>query len=123
MSNNNFSLTIAQDLFDNNNPFPVDFDIAWQWLGYSRKADAKSALLAAGFITDIDLRITPESDNHNTSSISPQEKAVLARKENIFLTIECFKSWAMMSFETCEFSESIDFIRFNQKVKTGILKH
>jgi hypothetical protein len=29
------------------NPFPVDFDEAWQWVGYSRKSDGKEVLTKA----------------------------------------------------------------------------
>lgn len=77
--------------------FSVDFDKAWQWLGYSRKDVAKDSLLE-NFELEVDyivLRFNPETDNHK--GFSPQELAVLKRKENIKLTVDCFKSWAMMA--------------------------
>ncbi len=95
INSNDFSIVTAQELYDSDNLFPVDFDIAWKWLDYNQKSDAKKALLSCGFTTDIDFRINPQSDNH--AGLSPQEKAVLARKENIYLTVDCFKMWAMMS--------------------------
>lgn len=33
--------------------FPINFDDAWQWIGYSRKGAAKSAL-ESNFIKDLD---------------------------------------------------------------------
>ncbi len=94
-NSNDFSIVIAQELYNSDNPFPVDFDIAWKWLEYSTKGNAKRVLLSGGFIESTDFIINDESDNH--AGLSPQEKAVLARKESIFLTVECFKSWAMLS--------------------------
>jgi phage anti-repressor protein len=87
---NNFSLTIAQDLFDNTNPFPVDFDIAWEWLDYDKKGNAKTALLAAGFTIDIDFLI-----NQELGSLAVPRPA-----EKIFLTVDCLKMWAMMAGTT-----------------------
>jgi anti-repressor protein len=82
-----FSLSLAADLFESSEQFPVDFDMAWQWLGYTRKADAKRALVNAGFVEGIDLRITAQLP---TASVPrPAEK--------ISLTVDCLKSWAMMS--------------------------
>jgi anti-repressor protein len=82
-----FSLSLAADLCESVEEFPIDFDMAWQWLGYTRKADAKRALLNAGFVEGIDLRITAQLP---TASVPrPGEK--------ISLTVDCLKSWAMMS--------------------------
>lgn len=76
-------------------PFPVDFDDAWQWLQFSRKDNAKTSLLSEGFVEGFDFLLIKESDNH--AGLSPQEKAVAARKETIKLTVDCFKIWAMRS--------------------------
>lgn len=93
----NFNFALASSLSSSIEQFPVNFDLAWEWLGYTRKDNAKAALLNAGFIRDTDLLITKESDNHRTSSLSPQEMAVQARLETITLTVDCFKMWAMMA--------------------------
>jgi phage anti-repressor protein len=68
--------------------FPVDFDEAWQWIGYGRKGAAKEALLNAGFFVDIDFRIFPNI-RKNSKAGRPSEV--------IQLTIDCFKSFAMMA--------------------------
>jgi phage anti-repressor protein len=90
-----FNLVQAQSLYSSTDQYPVDFDQAWQWLDYSRKDAAKRVLLNSGFIEGTDFHINEESDNH--AGLSVQEKAVLARKENIFLTVDCLKLWAMMA--------------------------
>jgi phage anti-repressor protein len=63
-----FNQDKANELFNSTNAFPINFDDAWRWLEYSTKQKG------------------------------------------------------MLSFTTCEFTESIDFIRFNQKVKSGIVE-
>lgn len=44
---------------------------------------------------DEDLRIDPQSDNH--AGLMPKEKAAKVRLESIYLTVDCFKTWAMMA--------------------------
>ena len=68
--------------------FPVNFDDAWEWIGYARKSDAKSALLNAGFLAGEDFRILRNI---------PQNSKVGRPSEKIYLTIDCFKSFAMMA--------------------------
>ena len=78
-------------------PFPMDFDDAWQLLGYSTKASAKRKLLKhfeQGF-DYVRFNQKVESDNH--SSFSPQELATLALVDKIMLTADCFKSMGMMA--------------------------
>lgn len=83
-----FSLELAQELLKSDNEFPVDFDKAWVWLGYSRKDSAKRALLGCGFEEDFDLRIRVE----------PVTEGVLATpRHDISLTVEAFKQWGMMA--------------------------
>ena len=84
----NFSIELAQQLIDSESRLPVSFDLAWQWIGYSRKDNAKQALLNAGFIENEDLLI-----NQEPTTIGIQANL----NENIFLTVECFKMWAMMA--------------------------
>ena len=83
----NLTFDGAMQLFEaqTSDPFPVDFDIAWQWLGYSRKDHAKTALLSSGFVEGFDFsRISGESTGGRPS-------------EDIRLTIDCFKQWGMMA--------------------------
>jgi phage anti-repressor protein len=68
--------------------FPVDFDDAWRWIGYSRKNNAKAAFENAGFLGEIDFQIL---------LINQQKSGRGRRPEKIKLTVDCFKSWAMMA--------------------------
>jgi len=79
---------IVFNLVRSEDEFPVDFDLAWEWTGYSRKSDAKNALLNAGFIDGIDFQVL-RSIPQNPKGGRPAEK--------INLTIDCFKSFAMMA--------------------------
>ena len=51
-----FSHDIALRLVRSQDEFPVDFDDAWQWLGYSSKQAAKKKLLR-NFENDLDFNI------------------------------------------------------------------
>lgn len=42
--NQNFSIELAQQLINSSEQFPVEFDEAWQWLGYTRKDSALKTL-------------------------------------------------------------------------------
>lgn len=85
----NNSITEAQvfALCGSESQFPIDFDSAWKWIGYSRKDNAKAALLGAGFTEGLDLLINQELGT----------LAVPVPEEQIFLTTDCFKMWAMMA--------------------------
>jgi len=83
----NLSFDGAMKLFvdQQSEPFPVDFDYAWEWLGYSRKDHAKTALVESGFLLDIDFsRKSGESTGGRPSEL-------------ITLTVDCFKQWGMMA--------------------------
>jgi phage anti-repressor protein len=41
-----FNLETAQELFNSDDQYPVDFDLAWQWLGYARKDNCKRMLIS-----------------------------------------------------------------------------
>ena len=88
----NFSIKLAQQLIESNNRFPVSFDLAWEWIGYSTKGHAKKSLLDAGFIENEDLTIERKPTTTGFSGIRGGDV-----NENISLTIECFKMWAMMA--------------------------
>ena len=49
--------SIVFGLLEAESQFPVDFDLAWQWIGYSRKDNAKSALENAGFLAGTDFQV------------------------------------------------------------------
>ncbi|BAU12900.1 hypothetical protein LEP3755_34330 [Leptolyngbya sp. NIES-3755] len=65
--------------------FPVDFDDAWQWVGYSRKDSAKDALIR-NFEEEVDF-----------SGIHRKTPSGGRPSERIYLTIDCFKQFCMMA--------------------------
>lgn len=82
-----FSLSIASELVSSEDQFPVDFNQAWTWLGYSMKRDAKQFLLK-NFSLDFDyVMLQPELGT----------LAVPRPSERIYLTVEAFKMFAMMA--------------------------
>lgn len=83
-----FNESLALQLLESEIEFPVNFDDAWQWLNYHDKGTAKRALLNCGFEENIDFRIYAEA---TTTGISANPR------QNIFLTVSCFKEWCMMS--------------------------
>jgi phage anti-repressor protein len=80
-----FSHELALALVQSVDPFPIDFDDAWQWVGYSTKQKAKSKL-THHFEEGIDFLTkrlkTPQGGRPS---------------EQINLTIDCFKSFGMMA--------------------------
>ncbi|WP_414579125.1 phage antirepressor KilAC domain-containing protein [Anabaena sp. CCY 9402-a] len=92
-----FSQSLAIDIYESQEPFPVSFDDAWQWLGYSRKDSAKRNFDGCGFIEDVDYQLHTSVGSVNHSTFSPQALAAAARKEDIYITAECLKQWGMMS--------------------------
>jgi len=80
-----FSHELALSLIQSTDPFPIDFDDGWKWLGWKKKQDAKSVLF-----------------NNFEQEIEFLRKGVKSstggrRSEWIVLTIDCFKSLAMMA--------------------------
>jgi phage anti-repressor protein len=67
--------------------YPVDFDQAWQWVGYSNKANALRILQSkfeAG--TDYSSLLMNRSDGNPGKPYTAY-----------FLTVDCFKSFCMMA--------------------------
>ena len=82
-----FDLAIAQSLYDSNDRFPVDFDDAWQWLGYSKKANALRSFLSNGFDEGFDFLLINEQENSSEHGLTQKYR----------LTVDCLKTFAMMA--------------------------
>ena len=79
-----FNFDTALTIFQLNDEFPIDFDDAWQWLGWNKKQDGKT-LLFNNFDEGIDfLRKGVKSSTGGRPS------------EWLVITIDCFKSMGMM---------------------------
>lgn len=83
---NEFSMEIASELFTSTEQFPVDFNNAWQWLKYDRKDSAKRYLID-NLEEEVDFRIIVDSTQPQFGK----------PRQDILLSIEGFKNWAMMS--------------------------
>jgi phage anti-repressor protein len=71
--------------------YPVDFDQAWQWVGYARKDSALRALKES-FIEGIDFNL------HNNVEVRFEGGREVRRPfDTYFLTVDCFKSFCMMA--------------------------
>jgi phage anti-repressor protein len=79
-----FNKDLALVLINSNVEFPVNFDDAWQWLGFASKSSAKRKLLSFEQGIDFSTEML-KNPSHGRPS------------ELIFLTIDCFKSLGMMS--------------------------
>ena len=86
---NTFDLTIAQSLYDSNDQFPVDFDDARAWIGYSRKDNALRAFLSNGFDESSDYLLIKEEIKETDN--------VHGSTHRYLLTVDCFKHFAMMA--------------------------
>ncbi|MEH1777102.1 DNA-damage-inducible protein [Nostoc sp.] len=94
-----FTLELAQQLHDSNQI--VDFDWAWQVLGYSRKDSAKRTLVSY-FERDLDYFVQPPEESpealpHDIFHIEVENSKPGRPTENIYLTVECFKEMGMLS--------------------------
>ncbi|MHC5719947.1 MAG: hypothetical protein ACYTX0_49925 [Nostoc sp.] len=75
-----FTFETAEELYYSTEKYPVDFEIAWKVLGYSRKDSAKRKLTSY-FTQDTDYRV------HITVDSAPD--GGLTHREDIYLTVEC----------------------------------
>jgi phage anti-repressor protein len=83
-----FSIELAKQLLNSQDQFPVDFNEAWQWLGISKKNNAKRNFEACGFLKGTDYKVLLNYEQ-NLYGGRPGEI--------IKLSIDCFKMWGMMS--------------------------
>ncbi len=86
-----FNQDKASELFNSKEQFPVSFDDAWQWLEYSKKSNALESFLNCGFSKSIDFIRLLENQQNLNSAIGGRPTV------SYMLTVDCFKSWAMMS--------------------------
>ncbi len=84
----NFTKDTAIELFhlQKSIPYPVDFNAAIDWLDYARKDVAQAAFLKCGFSEGIDYQ-----------SVTSRTVAGGTPRQDIKLTIDCFKMWGMMA--------------------------
>ncbi len=84
----NFSIELAKQLVESYEQFSVDFDLLWQWCGYSRKQKAKDMLIK-NFEKHFDFEITQSGE------LRPQ--GGYSNREIIKLTTDCAKEFGMLA--------------------------
>jgi phage anti-repressor protein len=84
-----FTIDTALTLVQSFEQFPVNFDDAWVWIGYSKKQNAKDKLIR-NFTEDRDYTLTKVRETKSDGSFSHYY-------ELIKVTINCFKEIAMMA--------------------------
>lgn len=89
MTESKFSIEVAQKLVSSGEQFPVDFDQAFLWLEYTRRDNAKVNFMKCDFIEGVDYQILKSQE------LRPQ--GGYSNRETIRLTIDCFKTWGMMT--------------------------
>ena len=85
----NFNKELALTLIESDIEYPVNFDDAWQWLGYGSKQSAKKKL-TRNFKEGIDY-------SSKWMSVAHSSGLTASRSEAIYLTVECFKMLGMMA--------------------------
>ncbi|HEY9873597.1 MAG TPA: P63C domain-containing protein [Candidatus Obscuribacterales bacterium] len=88
---------VVFSLIQSGEEFPVDFDDAWRWTGYTQKKTALKKL-RKHFDKGVDY-IGDDSDESEDEVALPKGKASHGghNRRVIFLSIECFKSFCMMA--------------------------
>ncbi len=86
-----FSHELALAILKSNDQFSIDFDDAWQWIGYSTKQKAKNKL-TNNFDLGFDYTL-----NHLVKRVEGNKGGGSVRFESISLTLDCFKSLGMMA--------------------------
>lgn len=81
-----FTPELALALYNSEDEFPVDFDLAWQWIKYEKRGHAESKLLN-NFAINVDYKI----DGRSSPSTGGREA------NRYSLTVDCFKSLGMMA--------------------------
>ena len=84
-----FSTETAIALLNSGNDYPVDFDEAWQWLGYATKQKAEKKL-KQNFEEGIDFNL-----NQTVKVQTEGARQVSRPYTEIMLTVDCFKSLGM----------------------------
>jgi len=92
-------------LLQSKEQFPIDFEAAWNWIGYTRKDSAKKKLVK-NFLEGADFSAIRRKSPTGGRSI-----------EHFLLTIDCFKQLAMMAGTSCGREVREHFLECERKLK------
>jgi phage anti-repressor protein len=85
------SKDLVQSLINSADAFPVDFDDAWEWLGYARKENGLRSLKKY-FYSGQDFNLLQVEGVQNEGG-----RQVSRKVDKYFLTVECFKELGMLA--------------------------
>jgi anti-repressor protein len=91
MATDIITFDFVQALVNSGNCFPVDFDDAWQWLGYARK-DSALRKLKKHFSAGQDFSFHQDVEAQTQGS-----RTVTAKIDKYDLTVDCFKELGMLA--------------------------
>ena len=106
-SNQEISEEIAIYLWESEERFPVEFELAYSWLGYSTKASAKRKLVKY-FRAYLDYKVFNQ-EVENSKGGRPEE--------NIWLTVNCLKEMGMMAGTEIGWQVRQYFLQCEEKAK------
>jgi phage anti-repressor protein len=109
MTNLTFNQSLAVSLYQSDEQFPVDFDDAWQWLGYARKDVAKRLLVRFKEGRDFSTSKWKTSTGGRSSEL-------------IMISIDCFKSLAMMAETELGDAARMYFLEVERIAKQSVTK-
>ncbi len=90
------TLDVVFGFLESDEPFPVDFDFAWRWAGYSRKDHAKTALISSLLEENIDYIIfAPEYSGAKNAIATNEDNRGGHNKEFIRLNIDALKQFCL----------------------------
>ena len=81
-----FTLEIAQEYYNSTEDFPVPFDAAWQYVGYSNKSNAKRSFKSSGLVENVDWVFLNHDENSAQTGLQGGRPS-----ENIYLSVDGFK--------------------------------
>ena len=114
----NFSIESAQRLIESNNRFPVSFDLAWEWLGYSTKGNAKRFFDSADFVENFDYTFIQTDKRVEGNNGGGSVKINI-----ISLTVDCLKTWGMLAKTEQGKQIRLYFLECEQIAKQAIAPH
>lgn len=89
-----FTQELADELYGSDEQFPVDLDLAWKWLEYSRKDACERALLNPKWM----FTEGEDFNSHNSVEVRNEgDRQVSRTVTKYLLSVDCFKELAMVT--------------------------
>jgi len=110
--------TAFQGIAQSQEMFPVDFEQAREWIGYSTKGNGKRKLIKAGFIEGVDY-VTRTGVFIQNDKKPPECDKSGRPEEAIYLTVDCFKQFCMMAQTARGREVRLHYLEIERKFKAA----